>query len=211
MVKGKAMNTHKWSKIALAFDFAAREHQHQIRKSTEIPYISHLMSVSALILENGGDEDHAIAGLLHDVIEDAEPTSRIPIIRSEISNLFGPKVSKIVEDCTDGLPNLSGLKPPWKPRKEAYILNIANKSNDTLLVSCCDKLHNARSILSDLKTVGVSVFDRFTATQEETIWYYESLSKIFLSKLQNQKGNIAARELMDTVNEIKSLSHFQLD
>lgn len=202
------MSTHKWSKLALAFDFAAREHQYQLRKSTEIPYISHLMSVSALILENGGDEDQAIAGLLHDVIEDAEPSTRIPIIRSEISRLFGSKVSEIVEDCTDGLPDLNGLKPPWKPRKEAYISNLESKTNDTLLVSCCDKLHNARAILSDLKTVGVSVFDRFTATQEETIWYYESLSKLFLSKLQNKNGELAARELNDTLNEIKRLSKY---
>lgn len=197
------MNTHKWSKITLAFDFAAREHQYQLRKSTHIPYISHLMSVSALILENGGDEDQAIAGLLHDVIEDAEPSSRIPFIRNEISRLFGSKVSEIVEDCTDGLPDLNGLKPPWKPRKERYLSSLESKSNDTLLVSCCDKLHNARSILTDLKTVGGSVFDRFSATQDETIWYYESLSKLFLSKLQNKNGEIAARELKDTVKEIK--------
>lgn len=199
------MITHKWSKVALAFDFAAREHQHQIRKSTDIPYISHLMSVSALILENGGDEYQAIAGLLHDVIEDAKPSSRIPVVRTEIAKLFGSKVSEIVEACTDGLPDTNGLKPPWKPRKEAYILSLEGKTSDTLLVSCCDKLHNARAILSDLKTVGVSVFNRFSATTEETIWYYESLSKLFLNKLQNKKGEIAARELNDTVKEIKRL------
>ena len=200
------MNTHKWSKIALAFDFAAREHQHQKRKSTDIPYISHLMSVSALILENGGDEDLAIAGLLHDVIEDAEPSSRIPVIRSEIGRLFGSKVLEIVEACTDGEPDHSGLKPPWKPRKEAYIFSLESKSDDTLLVSCCDKLHNARAILSDLKTEGNSVFDRFTASKEETIWYYESLSNEFLRKLKHTKGAIAALELMDTVTEMKKLS-----
>ena len=74
-----------------------------------------------------------------------------------------------MEDCTDFLPDLNGLKSPWKPRKEAYILNLESETNDTLLVSCCDKLHNARAILSDLKTVGFSVFDRFTATQAETL------------------------------------------
>ena len=199
------MITHKWSKVVLAFDFAAREHQHQTRKSTDIPYVSHLMSVSALILENGGDEDQAIAGLLHDVIEDAEPSSRIPFIRSEIDKLFGPKVSEIVEACTDGLPDTNGLKSPWKPRKEAYISNLESKNDDTLLVSCCDKLHNARAILSDLKTVGDSVFNRFSATKEDTIWYYESISKLFLNKLQNKKGEIAARELNETVKEIKRL------
>lgn len=201
------MSTHKWSKIALAFDFAAREHQHQFRKKTDIPYISHLMSVAALIFENGGDENQAIAGLLHDVIEDAEPSSRIPKIRNDIGNLFGSKVLEIVEACTDGEPDVAGLKPPWKPRKEAYIKSLESKGDDTLLVSCCDKLHNARAILTDLKTVGNSVFERFTASKDDTIWYYTSLSNLFLSKLKNANGAVAARELIDTVAEIKRLSH----
>lgn len=201
------MNTHKWSRIATAFDFAAREHQYQVRKSTDIPYISHLMSVAALVFENGGDESQAIAGLLHDVIEDAEPPSKIPEIRREIEKLFGAKVLAIVDACTDGEPDTTGIKPPWRPRKEAYIKSLESKSDEMLLVSCCDKLHNARAILSDLKTVGISVFDRFTASKEETIWYYTSLSSLFLSKLKNTKGAIAARELIDTVAEIKKLSN----
>ena len=193
------MSQHKLTKLALAFDFAAREHQHQLRKSTEIPYLSHLMSVAALVLENGGDEEQAIAGLLHDVIEDAEPPSRISYIRSEIEKLFGARVLGIVESCTDGEPDAEGLKPPWKPRKEAYIQRLESKDMDTLLVSCCDKLHNARSILSDIKTVGNAVFDRFTASKEDTLWYYRSLSEIFTKKLRNCNGKIAARELEATV------------
>ena len=193
------MTEHKWSKLALAFDFAAREHQHQLRKSTEIPYLSHLMSVAALVLENGGDEEQAIAGLLHDVIEDADPPSRIPYIRSEIEKLFGSRVLGIVESCTDGEPDAEGLKPPWKPRKEAYIQRLEPKDTDTLLVSCCDKLHNARSILTDIKTVGNAVFDRFTASKEDTLWYYRSLSEIFTKKLKNCNGEIASRELAETV------------
>lgn len=193
------MSQHKWSKLALAFDFAAREHQHQLRKSTQIPYLSHLMSVAALALENGGDEEQAIAGLLHDVIEDAEPSSRIPYIRSEIYKLFGSRVLNIVESCTDGEPDEQGIKPPWKPRKEAYLKRLETKDIDTLLVSCCDKLHNAKSILLDLENIGVSVFDRFTASREETIWYYRALSEIFLRKLKKSKGEVAARQLHATV------------
>ncbi len=193
------MSQHKWSKLASAFDFAAREHQHQLRKSTQIPYLSHLMSVAALVLENGGDEEQAIAGLLHDVIEDAEPSSRIPHIRSEINKLFGSRVLGIVESCTDGEPDEQGIKPPWKPRKEAYLRRLETKDIDTLLVSCCDKLHNAKSILLDLENVGLSVFDRFTASREETIWYYRTLSEIFLRKLKNSKGELAARQLDATV------------
>ncbi|NOT14650.1 MAG: HD domain-containing protein [Methylotenera sp.] len=199
-------NEHKWTRLALAFDFAAREHQHQIRKSTDIPYISHLMSVSALIFENGGDEDHAIAGLLHDVIEDAEPNTRIPFIRAEIKRLFGDKVLQIVEGCTDGEPDDTGMKSPWKPRKESYLKRLESKDAEFLLVSCCDKLHNARSILIDLKTVGASVFNRFSTTQEETIWYYTSLANIFSSRLQNSQGAIAAMQLSETVSEIQRLT-----
>jgi len=202
------MKKHKWSKIALAFDFAASEHQLQLRKATKIPYISHLMSVAALVFENGGDEDQAIAGLLHDVIEDADPSSRVPEIKSKISELFGAKVLEIVEACTDGEPDITGKKPPWKQRKEAYLVSLQSKSNDVLMVSCCDKLHNARSILSDLKTVGIGykVFNRFSSTKEETLWYYTSLSTLFESKLKDSNGETAARELVDTVAEIKRLA-----
>lgn len=202
------MNQHKWSKIALAFDFAAREHQHQLRKSTDIPYISHLMSVAALVFENGGDEDQAIAGLLHDVIEDANPPSKIPKIKSDINSQFGEKVLEIVEACTDGEPDEKGIKPLWRPRKEAYLSSLEKKNAETLLVSCCDKLHNARSILSDLKTpgVGYKVFNRFSASKEDTLWYYSSLSAIFVSKLKDSNGETAARELADTVAEIKRLA-----
>ncbi len=198
------MSQHKWSKLALAFDFAATEHQHQLRKSTQIPYLSHLMSVAALALENGGDEEQAIAGLLHDVIEDAEPSSRIAYIRSEINELFGSRVLSIVESCSDGEPDDQGVKPPWKPRKEAYLTRLETKDIDTLLVSCCDKLHNAKSILLDLESVGVSVFDRFSASREETIWYYRALSEIFLRRLKNCKGEVAAKQLAKTVNLIEN-------
>lgn len=202
------MKKHKWSKFALAFDLAASEHQDQLRKSTDIPYISHLMSVAALVFENGGDEDQAIAGLLHDVIEDAEPASRIPEIRQTIKSQFGEKVLEIVEACTDGEPDEKGIKLPWRPRKEAYLASLEKKNAAALLVSCCDKLHNARSILSDLKTpgVGYKVFNRFSSSKEETLWYYSSLSSLFESKLKDCNGEIAAKELADTVAEIKKLT-----
>jgi GTP pyrophosphokinase len=199
------MKKHKWSKLAEAFDFAASEHQDQYRKSTDIPYISHLMSVSALVMEHGGSEDQAIAGLLHDVVEDAKPSSRIPEIKKEILNRFGIKVFELVEDCTDGEPDADGNKGNWKPRKELYLAKLEAKSEGLLLVSCCDKLHNARSILTDLVTHGRSMFDRFSATQDETLWYYRSLSELFSRRLKGLRAEIAARELAFTVSEIKRL------
>lgn len=200
------MKNHKWSKLAEAFDFAASEHQDQYRKSTDIPYISHLMSVSALVMEHGGSEDQAIAGLLHDVVEDAKPSSRIPEIKKEILNRFGVKVLELVEGCTDGEPDAGGKKAEWKPRKELYLASLETKSEDLLLVSCCDKLHNARSILTDLVTHGRSMFDRFSATQDETLWYYRSLSDLFSKRLKGLRAEIAARELAFTVYEIERLA-----
>lgn len=200
------MKLHKWSRLAEAFDFAAREHQDQLRKSTDIPYISHLMSVSALVMEHGGSKDQAIAGLLHDVVEDAKPSSRIPQIKAEIMQRFGVKVLELVEGCTDGEPDAEGNKANWKTRKEAYLSRLENKSEELLLVSCCDKLHNARSILTDLVTHGKSMFDRFTATQDETLWYYRSLSELFSRRLKGTCAEVAARELAFTVTEIERLA-----
>ena len=200
------MKEHKWSKLAEAFDYAAMEHQHQLRKSTDIPYISHLMSVSALVMEHGGNEDQAIAGLLHDVIEDADPAAHIPNVRAEILKRFGAKVLELVEGCTDGEPDARGNKSDWKARKVAYLANLEDKPDDLLLVSCCDKLHNARAILTDLVTHGDKVFDRFTAKQSETIWYYRSLSEVFSRRLKRSRPEIAARELSFTVSEIERLA-----
>lgn len=200
------MKKHKWSKLVEAFEYAAQEHQHQLRKSTDIPYISHLMSVSALVLEHGGSEDQAIAGLLHDVIEDAKPPSRIPEIKKEIHKQFGSKVLELVEGCTDGEPDAKGKKADWKTRKVSYLARMKKKSPELLLVSCCDKLHNARAILTDLVTHGNSVFDRFTAAMKDTLWYYRSISEVFSKKLKGTRGEVVARELAETVSAIEQLA-----
>ena len=163
------------------------------------------MSVSALVMEHGGIEDQVIAGLLHDVIEDADEAERIPEIRSEITRRFGPKVLELVEGCTDGEPDANGNKPAWKMRKKAYLAHLEVSSDDLLLVSCCDKLHNAKAILTDLMTHGNAMFDRFTAKQSDTLWHYNSLSELFTRKLR-LRAAIAARELAFIVSEIKRLT-----
>lgn len=201
------MNIHSWSRLAEAFDYAAMRHQDQKRKGTDIPYISHLMSVSALILEHGGSDSQAIAGLLHDVIEDAELPQLIPVIRADILEKFGPIVLSLVEGCTDGEIDADGKKPEWKHRKQNYLAKLRKKNKELLLVSCCDKLHNARSILTDLLTEGDSVFDRFTASKADTLWYYRSLSEIFSERLQGEKGEVAAREFAFTVGEIERIAN----
>lgn len=189
-------------RFAEALKYAAQEHRCQLRKGTTIPYISHLMSVSALVWENGGDEDQAIAGLLHDVIEDADPPSAVPRIRKEILEKFGQHVLDLVEGCTDGEQDASGEKAPWKERKESYLANLRHEPAELLLVSCCDKLHNARAILTDLITYGESFFNRFTGKKEGTLWYYRQLSNIYQEKLPNV---VAVRELASVVDAIENL------
>jgi len=155
-----------------ALAYARELHAKQCRKGTSVPYIAHLMSVSAIVIEHGGDEDEAIAGLLHDAIEDQGGDKT----RQDIRSKFGDRVTAIVDGCTDAE---TSPKPPWKARKEAYIAHIATTSPSVRLVSSADKLHNARSILSDYRNIGEAVWDRFTASREETLWYYRSLVTAF--------------------------------
>lgn len=151
-----------------AMTYAAVIHSGQMRKGTSIPYLSHLLAVAGLVLEHGGDEDEAIAGLLHDAVEDAGGASRLADLRIR----FGDCVAEIVLDCTDTDVT---PKPPWRARKEAYIAHLAHVSASARLVSCCDKLHNCRTIVADLYQIGDRVWEKFTGKREGTLWYYASL------------------------------------
>ena len=139
-----------------ALVFAAELHGSQKRKGTQTPYISHLMAVASIVLEHGGSEDEAIAGLLHDAVEDQGATypGGVEALRQEIASRFGSNVLAIVDACsdTDQIP-----KPPWQKRKEAYIEHLKDADTSTLLVSCADKVHNARAILTDYLAHGEQV------------------------------------------------------
>lgn len=184
----------RWSLLSDAVALTFQLHADQHRKSTDIPYIAHLMSVSALVLEHGGDEEQAIAGLLHDAIEDCGVEHE-----AVIAERFGPRVAAIVRACTDAevFP-----KPPWRARKEAYLAHLEHASADALLVSACDKLHNARSIVEDLREHGVSMMSRFNAGRDGTIWYYRALSDAFLRLLPGR----LAHELARTVDDMERLA-----
>ena len=155
-----------------AFRFAATRHGQQTRKQTTIPYIAHLMSVAALVLEAGGDEDLAIAALLHDVVEDCGGK---PVL-AEVRKRFGHRVAKIVAGCTD---SDSYPKPPWRERKENYLEHLRRADADTRLVSVADKLHNVREVLRDYRAHGEPVWQRFGGKREGTLWYYRALAKEF--------------------------------
>ena len=167
-------------RLASAMTYAALIHGAQKRKGTTIPYVSHLMSVSALVMEFGGDEDQAIAGLLHDTLEDCGAEHQ-KVIRAS----WGPRVAKIVLDCTDGVSDGDGKKPDWQTRKRLYLEHLRTVNSDSLLVSACDKLHNARAIGTDLRA-GHDVFARFKAGRDGTLWYYQSLAKAFSSRFEDR-------------------------
>jgi (p)ppGpp synthase/HD superfamily hydrolase len=150
-----------------------RAHGDQVRKGKNTPYFAHPLAVSALVVECGGDHDQAIAALLHDVVEDCG------ISPGELHGLFGHRVAGIVEACTDGVPGADGVRPPWRARKEAYLLALPRKRSDAFLVIACDKVHNAESIVHDLAfpPIGMTVFDRFAGGIDGTLWYYDNLFK----------------------------------
>jgi len=154
---------------------ANRLHANQTRKGTSTPYIAHLLAVAALVIENGGEEDEAIAALLHDAIEDQGGQET----RDEISRRFGSKVVSIIDGCTDTdqVP-----KPPWRERKEEYIARLKKESSGSVrLVSLADKVHNARAIIADHSQIGDPVWARFKGGKEGTLWYYRSLVDVFRS------------------------------
>jgi (p)ppGpp synthase/HD superfamily hydrolase len=177
-----------------ALIYADQLHSTQVRKGKPIPYISHLMAVCSIVLEKGGNEDQAIAALLHDAVEDqgGKPTLE------QIRGMFGENVARIVAGCTDAdtIP-----KPAWRPRKEAYLRHLREVPADVRLVSAADKLHNARSILSDYRELGQEVWQRFKGGQEGTLWYYHELVDIF-SDLGPQS---LAEELKRVIDQLDSL------
>ncbi|MDJ0786902.1 MAG: HD domain-containing protein [Myxococcota bacterium] len=161
-----AMDETQRARLADATAWSASLHAGQVRKGTGIPYWSHVSQVAALVLEHGGNVDEAIAGLLHDAIEDSGVT------RAEIEARFGPVVAGIVEECTDLLPGDSPeRKAPWEARKRRYVEHLEQADAGTRLVAACDKLHNLRCIVSDLREEGDAMLRRFNASPDQTLWY----------------------------------------
>lgn len=178
------------------------KHGEQTRKKTTIPYIAHLMSVSALVLQAGGDEDLAIAALLHDVVEDCGGK---PVL-SEVRKRFGRRVAHIVAGCTD---SDSHPKPPWRQRKETYLEHLRRADADVRLVSVADKLHNAREILRDYRLYGEPIWQRFGGKREGTLWYYRALAEEFLRHPHNCLVDQFSRVLADLEQAIESQSFLE--
>ena len=178
------------SRFVDALAFAIKAHGDQPRKGGSVTYVAHLLGTASLVLESGGDEDMAIAGLLHDTIEDTDTTPQ------EIVAAFGPRVASIVEACTDTDVR---PKPPWRERKERYLahLRAPETSTDVLVVSRADKLHNARAILQDYRDIGDELWSRFKEGPEQQLWYYEALTGIFTERLPEGAMNDELRRVVE--------------
>ena len=161
-----------------ALDYALELHRDQQRKGSDTPYIAHLLAVASLVLEDGGDEEQAIAALLHDAPEDQGGRQTLDTIRQR----FGDRVADIVDGCTD---TYESPKPPWRQRKQAYLDHLQTAPDEVCRVSLADKLHNARSILTDLLRSGDGVWERFNGGKEGTLWYYHNLLQVFRSRSQS--------------------------
>jgi GTP pyrophosphokinase len=178
-----------------AMTYAAELHRTQVRKGSEVPYIAHLMSVSALALEYGANEDEAIAALLHDAIEDQGGD----VTRQEIRRRFGDTVTEIVNGLSDSDVQ---PKPPWRDRKEDYIAHLGSASPSVLLVSACDKLHNATSVLRDYRSIGENLWSRFRGGKDGTLWYYRNLVTTYQQCFQSP----LVEELDRVVTELETLA-----
>jgi len=193
-MKARKNPTQLTRRFEQALLFATRKHAGQLRKGTPAPYISHLIAVAGLVLEAGGDEDLAIAALLHDVVEDCGGK---PMLK-EVRRRFGKRVAKVVDGCTD---TYETPKPAWKKRKKDYIRHLRTANADVRLVSAADKVHNLRHILTDYREDGEKIWERFNGKREGTVWYYRAL----LNQFRRHKPNRVVNQLSRLVKELEIL------
>jgi (p)ppGpp synthase/HD superfamily hydrolase len=183
-------------------------HGEQARKGTKITYVSHLLAVSALVLEHGGDEELAIAGLLHDAVEDANDGDGTAMA-ARIRHAFGERVADVVLGCSD---TEEQPKPPWRQRKERYVAHLAEAPDDVVLVSACDKLHNARCTVADLREFGPDFWlgssgVTFNAGPDEQRWYYEALLAVFRDRFREDSSRRRLLADLDcTIGELSALA-----
>jgi (p)ppGpp synthase/HD superfamily hydrolase len=181
-----------------ALVYATRAHTGHCRKGTAIPYISHPLAVASLVLEHGGDEDEAIAALLHDTAEDAGGRERLDDIRDR----FGDRVANIVDACSDTHGDVAAgmTKPPWRERKEHHLESLGQASPSVLLVTAADKLHNARAVIRDYKILGDDLWSRFNAGRDDSLWYYRSVANVVSERLAAPLS-LELREVVEELEE----------
>lgn len=192
------------SRPGRALAFAMRVHAGQTRKGTDIPYISHVLGVAALVLEGGGDDDALIAALLHDTVEDGgDPTA----VRTTIRDEFGPEVLAIVNALSDAAPEAGEEKGPWPERKYHYIEHLRASDDPRIhLVCVADKLHNLTATLADLKAHGPKTWDKFNAPVTNQWWYYDALGAVFAEgPVAGNPLQVRYAEAVDQLDELTAL------
>jgi (p)ppGpp synthase/HD superfamily hydrolase len=177
-----------------ALDLALALHEGHCRKSTDVPYIYHLLSVAALVGEYGGSTDQVAAALLHDAAEDQGGEETLGRIRDDL----GESVAEIVAACSDCT---ASPKPPWRERKRGFIDRIPHLPPDARLVVAADKLHNARSLIQDYREAGESLWERFNGGKDGTLWYYDAVAAE-LGKTWNHPILAELRDTVDRLHEI---------
>jgi (p)ppGpp synthase/HD superfamily hydrolase len=175
--------------------YAFQLHANQKRKQSEVPYIAHLLGVTSLVLEDGGDEDQAIAALLHDAVEDQGGFPTLERIRTK----FGNRVAEIVFELSD---SATSPKPPWRERKESYLASLETADAGVIRVSLADKVYNARSILKDVRQDGDPAWQRFNGGKGGTLWYYREL----IQEFKKHGDNFLLQELTRLVDEIELIA-----
>ncbi len=177
--------------------FAVQIHGQDVRKGSPVPYVSHLFSVCALVLEDGGDEDEAIAALLHDSLEDHPET----VTRADLEHRFGSRVADLVELCSDTPPDYKGgPKPPWAERKSAYVKRIGSEGYPLCRIALADKLHNTRALLMDYRRFGDAIWPRFKAGKDDQVKYHRALVEAFRGA---RAPDHLVRELDSLVRELE--------
>ena len=156
------------ARLGEALRFAADAFSRKERKGTGVPYMSHLLAVTTTVMEHGGTPEQCMAAALHDYLEDIEGSSAIELERS-----FGPEGARLVLALSDS--TRPGHKEPWKERKVRYLTHLRHADEAVKLVSAADKLHNASTIVKDQARMGDAIFERFTPSKDETLWYYREV------------------------------------
>ena len=183
-------------RLSEAFQYAVELHATQPRKGSDIPYVAHLMAVSALVLEHGGTVNQAIAALLHDGPEDQGGEATL----DEIRDRFGDEVADVVTECSD---TFEDPKPPWKPRKKAYLRHLKKASDGAALVSLADKTHNLTAILRDHETNGDALWERFNGSKKDIRWYYRRLRRVYNKRIDSEAAQPLLREYRRLVKRLR--------
>lgn len=182
-----------------ALSYAYELHKDQYRKDGKTPYLSHLMAVSALVLQFDGSEDEAMAALLHDAVEDQGGLDTLAVIQQR----FGDHVAHIVRSCSD---SVTRPKPDWRERKEKYLRHMAETDESSLLVTCCDKLNNANDCLRTHRTKGEKLWDMFNVPREQTRWYYREIANVVRKRREDfPRVTPLIDELVQTIEELLTL------